>query len=87
MTISKDMPARESGIRGRARPSFDLSPSDTGLKRARGRPFTCDAEMGAEEIGIEPVPAESTDKTSDALSELSAVRVAANSLCCASQLG
>jgi hypothetical protein len=74
------MPARESSIRGRVRPSLDRSPSDTGLRRARERPFTWDAEMGAEELGIEPVADECTDKTSHALSELSAVRVAANSL-------
>lgn len=74
------MPTRESSILGRLRLSAGLSPSDTGLRRERERPFVWDAEMGAEELGMEPVPAESTDKTSDALSELSAVRVAANSL-------
>jgi hypothetical protein len=69
----------ESSTRGRPRLSTNRSPSDTGLSRARERPFTWDAEMRVEE-GTEPKPVESTDKASDVLFELSAVRVAANSL-------
>lgn len=43
--------------------------SETGLRRTRERLATCDAEMGAEELDMEFVAADITDKTSEALSE------------------
>lgn len=77
MTISKDIPARESCARRPCRPSDSRSPSETGLSRTREGPLIGEeADIGPEDV----VPAEKTDETSIALSKFMPVREAGNSL-------
>jgi len=52
--------------------------SETGLRRGRSLVGAWEEETKLAEFGIEPAPAEKSDVTSDALSDV--VRVAANTL-------